>query len=37
MKVVQRVPVKIKLDSGADPDHRLRLGLTVTAVIDTRD
>ena len=37
VKVVQRVPVKIKLDSGADPDHRLRLGLTVTAVIDTRD
>lgn len=37
VKVVQRLPVKIRLNPGADPDHRLRLGLTVTAVIDTRD
>jgi membrane fusion protein (multidrug efflux system) len=35
VKVVQRVPVRIKLDPGTDPDHNLRLGLTVTAVIDT--
>ncbi|BDU78124.1 HlyD family secretion protein [Mesoterricola sediminis] len=37
VKVVQRVPVRIKLDPGADPAHRLRLGLTVSAEIDTRD
>ncbi len=36
VKVVQRVPVRIKLDPGADPAHRLRLGLTVSAEIDTR-
>lgn len=37
VKVVQRVPVKIRLDQGSDPDHKLRLGLTVSAEIDTRD
>ena len=37
VKVVQRVPVRIRLDEGADPDHRLRLGLSVRAEIDTRD
>lgn len=37
VKVVQRVPVKIRLDKGADPDHKLRLGLTVSAEIDTRE
>jgi membrane fusion protein (multidrug efflux system) len=37
VKVVQRVPVRIRLAPGADPDHRLRLGLSVSAVIDTRD
>ncbi|WP_005034060.1 HlyD family secretion protein [Holophaga foetida] len=37
VKVVQRVPVRIKLDPGADPNHKLRLGLTVSAEIDTRD
>jgi membrane fusion protein, multidrug efflux system len=37
VKVVQRVPVRIKLDPGADPGHKLRLGLTVSAEIDTRD
>jgi membrane fusion protein, multidrug efflux system len=36
VKVVQRVPVRIKLDPGADPEHKLRLGLTVTVEIDTR-
>ena len=35
VKVVQRVPVRIKLEPGADPSHRLRLGLTVSAEIDT--
>ncbi len=37
VKVVQRVPVKIALDPGADPDHRLRLGLSVRVEIDTRN
>ena len=37
VKVVQRVPVRIKLQPGSDPDHKLRLGLTVSAEIDTRD
>jgi membrane fusion protein (multidrug efflux system) len=36
VKVVQRVPVRIRLDEGADPERRLRLGLSVTAEIDTR-
>ena len=36
VKVVQRVPVRIRLAPGADPAHRLRLGLSVIAVIDTR-
>ncbi|HEX9082504.1 MAG TPA: HlyD family secretion protein [Holophagaceae bacterium] len=37
VKVVQRVPVRIRLAPDADPGHRLRLGLSVTAEIDTRD
>lgn len=37
VKVVQRVPVRIRLAPGADPEHRLRLGLSVSAVIDTRE
>jgi len=36
VKVVQRVPVKIRLDPASDPGHRLRLGLSVSAEIDTR-
>jgi membrane fusion protein (multidrug efflux system) len=36
VKVVQRLPVKIRLDADADPDHKLRLGLSVEAEIDTR-
>lgn len=36
VKVVQRLPVKIALDPGADPERRLRLGLSVEAEIDTR-
>jgi membrane fusion protein, multidrug efflux system len=36
VKVVQRVPVRIRLDEGTDPEHRLRLGLTVSVEIDTR-
>lgn len=36
VKIVQRVPVKVVLDPGTDPDHKLRLGLSVTCEIDTR-
>ncbi|WP_026852314.1 HlyD family secretion protein [Geothrix fermentans] len=36
VKVVQRLPVKITLDPDADPERRLRLGLSVEAEIDTR-
>ncbi|MCL4485499.1 MAG: HlyD family secretion protein [Nitrospirae bacterium] len=32
-KVVQRVPVKILLDPGSDPDHQLRLGMSVIPVV----
>ena len=32
-KVVQRVPVRIDLDPGTDPQHLLRLGLSVVPVI----
>lgn len=35
VKVVQRVPVKVRLDEGEDPEHSLRLGLTVAVEIDT--
>lgn len=36
VKVVQRVPVRIKLAPGGDPGHQLRLGLSVRVEIDTR-
>jgi membrane fusion protein (multidrug efflux system) len=29
VKVVQRIPVKIVLEPGEDPDHYLRLGMSV--------
>lgn len=29
VKVVQRLPVRIRLKSGQDPDHRLRIGMSV--------
>jgi membrane fusion protein (multidrug efflux system) len=35
-KVVQRVPVRISVDSGADPEHPLRPGMSVEATIQTR-
>lgn len=35
IKVVQRVPVKIVLDSEPPPDRPLRVGLSVVATIDT--
>ncbi len=29
VKVVQRLPVRIRFDPGQDPDHRLRPGMSV--------
>jgi membrane fusion protein, multidrug efflux system len=37
VKVVQRVPVKIVLDQGHDPDHRLRPGMSVSPTVLLRD
>jgi membrane fusion protein (multidrug efflux system) len=36
VKVVQRVPVKIVLDPGQDPEHRLRPGMSVTPTVYTK-
>jgi membrane fusion protein (multidrug efflux system) len=36
VKVVQRIPVKIALDGGQDPDHLLRPGMSVTPTVRTR-
>jgi membrane fusion protein, multidrug efflux system len=36
VKVVQRVPVKIVLDPGQDPEHRLRPGMSVAPTVLTR-
>jgi membrane fusion protein (multidrug efflux system) len=36
VKVVQRIPVKIVLEPGQDPDHRLRPGMSVTPTVYTR-
>jgi len=36
VKVVQRVPVKIVLEAGQDPDHLLRPGMSVTPTVRTR-
>ena len=36
VKVVQRVPVKIRITPGSDPGHKLRMGLSVQVAIDTR-
>jgi len=36
VKVVQRVPVKIVLENGQDPDHLLRPGMSVTPTVHTR-
>jgi membrane fusion protein (multidrug efflux system) len=35
VKVVQRIPVKIILDKGADPSHILRPGMSVVASVQT--
>jgi membrane fusion protein (multidrug efflux system) len=36
VKVVQRVPVKIVLEPGQDPEHRLRPGMSVTSSVNVR-
>ena len=36
VKVVQRVPVKITIDKGQDPEHILRPGLSVVPTVNTR-
>jgi membrane fusion protein (multidrug efflux system) len=36
VKVVQRVPVKIVLEPGQDPDHLLRPGLSVEPTVYTK-
>lgn len=36
VKVVQRISVKIVLDKGEDPDHLLRVGLSVIPTIVVR-
>jgi membrane fusion protein (multidrug efflux system) len=36
VKIVQRVPVKIAIDSGMDPDRPLPLGLSVVPTVDLR-
>jgi membrane fusion protein (multidrug efflux system) len=36
VKVVQRIPVKIYLEPGQDPDHRLRPGMSVTPTVRVR-
>jgi len=36
VKVVQRIPVKIALEPGEDPDHRLRPGMSVTPTVYVR-
>jgi membrane fusion protein (multidrug efflux system) len=35
VKVVQRVPVKIVLEQGQDPEHLLRPGMSVTPIVQT--
>lgn len=35
VKVVQRIPVKIVFDQGTDPQHVLRVGMSVVPTIDT--
>jgi membrane fusion protein (multidrug efflux system) len=36
VKVVQRVPVKLVFEPNADPNHQLRPGLSVTAIVYTK-
>jgi membrane fusion protein (multidrug efflux system) len=34
VKVVQRIPVKIVIDPGSDPEHLLRVGMSVVPTIN---
>ncbi|HWG39483.1 MAG TPA: HlyD family secretion protein [Candidatus Acidoferrales bacterium] len=36
VKVVQRIPVRIRLDKGQDPNHQLRPGMSVEPVVFTK-
>lgn len=36
VKVVQRIPVRLRFDRGQDPQHLLRPGMSVTATVITR-
>lgn len=36
VKVVQRVPVRIRIDRGQDPEHLLRPGMSVVATVSTK-
>ncbi len=36
VKVVQRIPVRLSIDPGQDPDHVLRVGMSVTPTIQIR-
>ncbi len=36
VKVVQRIPVRLSIDPGQDPDHALRVGMSVTPTIQIR-
>ncbi len=36
VKIVQRIPVKVKLDKNSDSDHVLRVGMSVTAKIKVK-
>ena len=33
VKIVQRLPIRIRLRQGQDPDHRLRVGMSVEAIV----
>ena len=37
VKIVQRVPVRIALDAGQDPQHLLRPGMSVVPTVSTRE
>jgi membrane fusion protein, multidrug efflux system len=37
VKVVQRMPVRLRLDKGQDPDHQLRPGMSVVPDVNVRE
>lgn len=36
VKIVQRLPIRIRFNPGQDPDHRLRLGMSVEPKVQTK-